>query len=735
MRIKFTHVLIFFFFLLFFYFLLNDGFLLYGDLSTSFYYLSRSFLSTLGRFTWQQNSFLGYETSFYTLIRLPYYLLNDLINIINPNLYWLFFVVTYFLRYYLFYKMLKYFGVRSVLSVLISFAYAINFYFIDRFGHTLISFSSIAIPSLTTSYLELSKRLGVKNLLIFLFSLWVILSSMHVTLMTLYFGFILFSYSLIKYAKEKKFVRFLKNNLVTTIISVLVFSYITIPLFYSSFLSKNLNVINQVNLQLSEQIYLYSRETSIINIFIGTGFHASELTNMGWVVIISMLFFVPSISAIFLTKGKKRNIYYFFILSFFVFVFLSTIDFIKPFIPYLKNYLFGFKSIKDSSYFILYGTLSYFTLLALSLNDLFYKNKKVKRVGYVFLFLYIFFLVSVNINSFKKFSNLRVNNVPDSYYELSSYLPKEGRVVITPFGWVTRFEWSGGIMSGFFNLFMSDKEIIGQSIVEGPSIKTQKKIRDFTNCFNQTCDDIDRYIYDLNVTYFVNYKNALKPDSDLIDISKLSYDGSYTHLLNNGILYKIYSNEDYEIFEVSDKLDNSKFIAGKSYFQKINPTKYKLYLKNIDKTNGLVFLESFHNSWKIFLNQNPTLSWCNEVSERVNGDILCKEEDKSFELRDINLLLKRYYPDKFHDIYEDYANKWVFDSAYIKESYDRSYYKQNDDGTINLEITMYFIPQLYFYLGIVISIITLLLLVLFFILNLIIKRRKNTVLKIKNNDI
>jgi len=362
--------------------------------------------------------------------------------------------------------------------------------------------------------------------------------------------------------------------------------------------------------------------------------------------------------------------------------------------------------------------------LALSLNDLFNRSEKIKKIGYIFLLLYIIFLVLVNIYSFKNFSYLKANNIPDSYYEISQKLPKKGRVVVTPLGWVTRFEWSGGIMSGFFNLFMSDKEITGQSIVEGPSLITQKKIKDFNHCFNQSCDAIGEYIHSLDVRYFVNFKNALNPDSNLNDITKLTYDDKYTHLINKGILYKVYSNEDYEIFEVSDKLDNSRLISGRSYSQKINPTKYKIYLERVGNSTELTFLESYHDSWKIFLNQNPTVSWCNDISENVNGDILCKEGDKPFEIKDISLLLKRYYPDKFHSLYEDYANKWLFDSKYIKENYDISYYKTNDDGTIDLEITMYFMPQLYFYLGILISIFYILLLVLFFILKTIILKGK-----------
>lgn len=46
---------------------------------------------------------------------------------------------------------------------------------------------------------------------------------------------------------------------------------------------------------------------------------------------------------------------------------------------------------------------------------------------------------------------------------------------------------------------------------------------------------------------------------------------------------------------------------------------------------------------------------------------------------------------------------------YIKANFDNSYYKENPDGSIDLELTLYFKPQSYFYLGIIISGTTLIL--------------------------
>ena len=51
----------------------------------------------------------------------------------------------------------------------------------------------------------------------------------------------------------------------------------------------------------------------------------------------------------------------------------------------------------------------------------------------------------------------------------------------------------------------------------------------------------------------------------------------------------------------------------------------------------------------------------------------------------------------------DYANQWTIDPAYIRAHYPREYYRENSDGTIDVRMTMYFRPQSYFYLGLIIS--------------------------------
>jgi len=52
---------------------------------------------------------------------------------------------------------------------------------------------------------------------------------------------------------------------------------------------------------------------------------------------------------------------------------------------------------------------------------------------------------------------------------------------------------------------------------------------------------------------------------------------------------------------------------------------------------------------------------------------------------------------------KEYVNGWTIDSKYIKQNFPKEYYKENFDGSIDIELVLYFKPQKYFYLGLGIS--------------------------------
>ena len=134
-------------------------------------------------------------------------------------------------------------------------------------------------------------------------------------------------------------------------------------------------------------------------------------------------------------------------------------------------------------------------------------------------------------------------------------------------------------------------------------------------------------------------------------------------------------------------------------FRKINPTRYEVKIENATKPFFLVFSESYHPKWKAYV-ETEDRKW-----KRGNGkwEIIAEypkvhvkeaRHEMRFTPKDIAYLFKKPLPEKNHSLVNGYANAWYIDPKEI--------------GKQNFNITLYFLPQSLFYLGLFISGFTLL---------------------------
>jgi len=133
-------------------------------------------------------------------------------------------------------------------------------------------------------------------------------------------------------------------------------------------------------------------------------------------------------------------------------------------------------------------------------------------------------------------------------------------------------------------------------------------------------------------------------------------------------------------------------VHPKVFFQKINPINYKIKIENASEPFYLVFSEPYHPSWKAYINTDqvkftPIVTYSNlNIAE-------CKHEHKFFETKELKRIFSKSIPEKDHFVVNGYANAW--------------YINPQELGTgENFTITLYFKPQSYFYVGIVISVLT-----------------------------
>jgi hypothetical protein len=141
----------------------------------------------------------------------------------------------------------------------------------------------------------------------------------------------------------------------------------------------------------------------------------------------------------------------------------------------------------------------------------------------------------------------------------------------------------------------------------------------------------------------------------------------------------VYENENYRshVYITAERETIYKDIPYQNVVSvQKNPTEYTVQLSNISAPVFVNFSDNFDPNWKIRIG---AFAW-----DKVFG--------------------KNYFlPDGFHSESDAMLNSFYIDPNYIRQNLPSSAYKVNPDGSIDLDLTIYFKPQSYFYLGLIIS--------------------------------
>ena len=187
-------------------------------------------------------------------------------------------------------------------------------------------------------------------------------------------------------------------------------------------------------------------------------------------------------------------------------------------------------------------------------------------------------------------------------------------------------------------------------------------IRDIANDDNffRYYDPRDAYIKEISKISYLE-----KVDLDTEELVIFENKDFRPHLYITNEEETIYKNIDYQEIDYQFK----------------NPTEYKIRLKNLFQPIYLNFSENYHPDWKIRVGK---FYW-------------------------FEVLRDKYYflADGFHFENNAFFNSFLIDPEYIKSHYSSSFYQENPDGSIDLELTLFFRPQAHLYLGLIISLITL----------------------------
>ncbi len=551
---------------------------------------------------------------------------------------------------------------------------------------------------------------------------------------------------------------------------------------------------------------------------------AIEYLSNNFVVLANYLYPILAFSAIFFIRKKDEisaKILFFLITAIFFVTFAKGPN--PPVADFYKWLLLNisfFRIFRTTAYIVLGVAVAYSILIPFSVISIsqIIKNKFGKMI-----FL-LFFILIISINSYPFLfgyftyapgsiipadTSKRGFNIPDSYYEMDKWLEKnsilETNIIVLPLSlgyeptiwgyygiqmtpWVmkkpvivTQLSAFGSKINVLQNIIMDEIEygitgskmfvamsgakyiIVKNDSYEARRMRMNSRIKNF---YPFVVNFGDWYLYKTDSQYFLPIvyipQDTIFTKMKIDDFPAIRSDPSYK--VRSAFIFGE-QNEGKNIGIIKNNQIPSSILPVIEY-KKINTIKYRLKIHQAKNIFPLVFSETFHNEWKIYLGNNDEESKSRmtgilsvqlgnyEVFEGNEEDQASREEvqefikkgwistmgkdnnssgfiSKNFQgtIQNNNLSKGAFYetwfqkplvPEKSHFIANSYANSWMIDPNIFCTN--NKYCQKNPDGSYDFNLVLEFWPQRLYYIGIGISGITIFTCFLYFAISFIFRR-------------
>lgn len=203
--------------------------------------------------------------------------------------------------------------------------------------------------------------------------------------------------------------------------------------------------------------------------------------------------------------------------------------------------------------------------------------------------------------------------------------------------------------------------------------------------------DVGEILNVLNIKYIINNKTILPKEAENFLYSETTpkiESASYRNAMlgvkvkdfgENLTLYKISNDFNSDTIYLTDDTLSSKS-NSRVKFNKKSSSEYSIVINNFSERRILVFKDLYNKGWKLNIASNK----------------------KSLKLKEENFSLNN-----------NFANGWILDKNKIKKSFDKNFYTENSDGSINFRLDLVFFPQKINDLGLAVSAITFLVIIVY----------------------
>lgn len=321
----------------------------------------------------------------------------------------------------------------------------------------------------------------------------------------------------------------------------------------------------------------------------------------------------------------------------------------------------------------------------------FTNSTKTTKVTYAFLTIYIISFVYI-LFKYSLYSPESFFKIPEQYVQISEQIEGGNRVLILPsYAMVQLFSYDLYGRNPFD--FLIDSPIISLSQVLESNYNrkaTLKVLNDFNPEHLKSFFFIreGEPLYDINILrkYGVRY---LILDGNVIGYP---YFNSEDFKL---LAEKFIDNKDYNLILKSGSLTLYEVVGAEdSYFDTrivdykiINPTKYAVEMTTESDIEELIFKQSYDKNWKMYPVGNE-----NDLYQIENNF-----------LKDILFLTEKDIQGENHVSNDNYLNQWNIDIKAYEEENGQFYVIDNQDGSKTIKFILYYKPQSYFYLFLLVS--------------------------------
>jgi len=311
---------------------------------------------------------------------------------------------------------------------------------------------------------------------------------------------------------------------------------------------------------------------------------------------------------------------------------------------------------------------------------------------------------------------------PDPYKEAAARLNSTsggGSIISVPFSSINSLNWANypawNYVGADYLYQLFKRPYISADVFDHPALETTMSFENF-DTKNQSPTDFLNLVKKFYGQYVLYHKD--------IHPSLAALAGPTRHAINvlenEGILTLMMSNRYFDLYQVrNDEVVPLISSPWSGQYQEVSPVEYRLTLSNIGEPGNITFRQSENPSWGLYLNvfnktdcksvyTYPEPFGFSPVMNLAGPFALTSVMNECSPGKKLDFVGGLEYlsaPDSVsssHRLVDDYANRWTIDPAYITSHFPRSYYHEDANGNIDISLTMYFKPQAYFYLGLVV---------------------------------